>query len=329
MTTIEATPRRRKSDLLLGACPEMRRVLEMSSIAAASTHPVFLHGESGTGKELVARTIHSTGLFASRPFLSIHCGVIPDVLLEGELFGFPDQNPLARFTRGAGLIAEAAGGTIFLDQVEALPRKLQSRLITVLAGEDRMGGAERAPQSARLIAASARDLAQGARDSIFDPDLLEGLRAFTIDLPTLRDRGDDIQLLAAHFLKLYSQEIPTKVTGFSPEAQARMREYTWPGNVRELENKVRQAIFVARGELVQPDDLFLQQTISPEKVPPFKEAKRQFEKQYISQVLRASRGNISRAARLARKDRKDFYDVMRRNGIDPRGFRVKDGPSNG
>ncbi len=328
MTPIEAAPRRRKSDLVVGACPEMRKVLDQISIAATSTHPVFLRGESGTGKELVARTIHGTGPFANRSFLSIHCGVIPDVLLEGELFGFPDQNPLARFTRGAGLVAEAAGGTIFLDQVEALPRKLQSHLMTVLTGEDRIEGPADATERTRLIAASAKDSAKSPRDSSFDPDLLRSLRAFTIELPTLRDRHDDIHLLAAHFLKIYSQEIPTTVTGFSPEAQARMHAYTWPGNVRELENKVRHAIFVARGALIQVDDLFLQQAVPFEKVPPFKEAKRQFEKQYISQLLRASRGNISRAARLAQKDRKDFYDVMRRNGIDPRAFRGKDETSN-
>ncbi len=323
---IETAPRRRRSDCIIGASPPIKKVLDQVSVAASSTVPVFLLGESGTGKELVARTIHGTGSRTEFPFLSIHCGVIPDVLLEGELFGFPEENPLARFTRGAGLLAEAAGGTIFLDQVESIPRKLQSRLLSVLTGLEPIGSPEGPARPPRLIAASSRDIGPTGRDGGMDPELARSLRAFTIELPRLRERGDDIQLLAAHFLKVYAAEARSGVKGFAPDALQRMRDYPWPGNVRELENKVRQAVLMARGELVSADDLFLPQAAGPELVPSFKDAKRQFEKQYISQVLRASRGNISRAARLAQKDRKDFYDVMRRNGIDPRSFRGRSGP---
>ncbi len=323
---IETAPRRRKSDFIIGASPPIKKVLDQISAAASTTVPVFLLGESGTGKELVARTIHVTGSRSDGPFLSIHCGVIPDVLLEGELFGFPEDNPLARFTRGAGLLAEAANGTIFLDQVESIPRKLQSRLLSVLTGLEPMGSPEHQAPPPRLIAASAKEIVQGPRESGMDPELARSLRAFTMELPRLRDRGDDVQLLAAHFLKTYAAEARSGVKGFAADALQRMREYPWPGNVRELENKVRQAVLMARGEHIGADDLFLPQVSGPELVPSFKDAKRQFEKQYISQVLRESRGNISRAARLAQKDRKDFYDVMRRNGIDPRSFRGRSGP---
>lgn len=323
---IETAPRRRKSDLIIGASPPIKKALDQVSVASSTTVPVFLLGESGTGKELIARSIHGAGSRAEGPFLSIHCGVIPDVLLEGELFGFPEENPLARFTRGAGLLAEAAGGTIFLDQVESIPRKLQSRLMSVLTCLEPLGAPERDAKPPRLIAASARELGQGGRDAGMDPELARSLHAFTIELPRLRDRGDDVRLMAAHFLKMYASEARSQVKGFAQDALERIGEYPWPGNVRELENKVRQAVLLAREELIGADDLFLPQTAVPEMVPSFKDAKRQFEKQYISQVLRASRGNISRAARLAQKDRKDFYDVMRRNGLDPRTFRGRSGP---
>jgi len=323
---IETAPRRRKSDFIIGASPPIKKVLDQISVAGSTTVPVCLLGESGTGKELVARTIHATGSRADGPFLSIHCGVIPDVLLEGELFGFPEENPLARFTRGAGLLAEAAGGTIFLDQVEAIPRKLQSRLMSVLTGLEPMGAGDPQAPPPRLITASAKEIGQSGRESGMDPELARSLRAFTIVLPPLRERGDDIQLLAAYFLRTYAQETRSGLRGFTPEALNRTREYPWPGNVREIENKVRQAVLLAQGEVITADDLFLPQVAGPELVTSFKDAKRQFEKQYISQVLRASHGNISRAARLAQKDRKDFYDVMRRNGIDPRAFRGRSGP---
>jgi two-component system response regulator GlrR len=320
--TIDGTPRRRKSDVIIGSCPAIKKVLKQVSVAAASSHPVFLHGESGTGKELVARTIHATGSQSEGAFLSIHCGVIPDVLLEGELLGLPSDNPLSRFTRGSGLVAEATGGTIFLDQVEAVPRRLQARLIAVLTGGEPLTGTN--GSTPRLIAASSKDLKGTTQSTRFDHDLLMNLNPLTIELPPLRDRSDDIPIIATHFLHVLSRETTTKVRGFTQAALTKMLDYPWPGNVRELENKVRQAVLVAKDELLDENDLFLHQPIVSDKVPSFKEAKRQFEKQYISQILRVSRGNISRAARMAQKDRKDFYDVMRRNGLDPKAFRRKD-----
>lgn len=321
---IDGLPRRRSSDVIIGSCAAMKKVLDQVSIGASSTHPVFLIGESGTGKELVARTIHGSGARAKGVFVSIHCAVIPDVLLEGELFGLPDDNPLSRFTRGPGLVAEAENGTLFLDQLEAVPRELQSRLLTVLTESEALFRTDGPKTPPHLIAASTGSARGGVKASRFDPDLLRSLENFSITLPPLRDRSEDIQLLAAHFLNIFSQEIPTPARSVSAEAGARMSEYGWPGNVRELENKLRQAVLVARNEELSVDDLFLQHPAILDKVPSFKEAKRHFERQYISQVLRASHGNISRAARLAQKDRKDFYDVMRRNGIDPKTFRNKD-----
>ena len=321
---IDSLARRRSSDVIIGACAAMKKVLDQVSIAASSAHPVFLIGESGTGKELVARTIHASSARAKGVFVSIHCAVIPDVLLEGELFGLPGDNPLSRFTRGPGLVAEAENGTIFLDQLEAVPRKLQARLLALLTGGEAHSRTDGSKMPPHLIAASTGSPGGGLKAARFDSDLLSALENFSIALPPLRDRAEDIQLLASHFLKIFSREIPTPAKRFSPEGSARMSEYAWPGNVRELENKLRQAVLIARGEELSVDDLFLQHPATLGKVPSFKEAKRQFERQYISQVLRASHGNISRAARLAQKDRKDFYDVMRRNSIDPKTFRDKD-----
>ncbi len=275
---IEGSPRRRKSDVLIGTSAPMRKVLDQIAIAAGTTHPVFLLGESGTGKELVARTIHASSARGAHAFVSIHCGVIPDVLLEGELFGLPEKNPLSRFTRGPGLLAEAAGGTIFLDQIEAVPRKLQARLLGVLTGDETLPAADPGLSTPQLIAASSIVPEMSGGQSIFDQDLARSFRSFIVEMPPLRERGEDINLLAAHFLHALGREFPTQANRLSEGLKARMLEYSWPGNVRELENKVRQAVLVARKEELDVDDLFLQQPLAPEKVPSFKDAKRQFER---------------------------------------------------
>ena len=189
---IDGLARRRSSDVIIGSCAVMKKVMDQVSIAASSAHPVLLIGESGTGKELIARTIHGTSARTKGAFVSIHCAVIPDVLLEGELFGLPDDNPLSRFTRGPGLVAEAADGTIFLDQLEAVPRELQSRLLAVLTGGEALFRNDGSKEFPHLIAASTGRTGGGVKASRFDPDPLKSLENFSIAVPPLRDRAEDI-----------------------------------------------------------------------------------------------------------------------------------------
>ncbi|MFQ5459002.1 MAG: sigma 54-interacting transcriptional regulator, partial [Myxococcota bacterium] len=202
---IAELPRRRRSDLIVGACAPMKKVLDQISVAAASSRPVFLFGESGTGKELVARTIHGASARAECAFVSLHCAVIPDVLLEGELFGLPQDNPLSRFARGPGLIAEASGGTIFLDQVEAIPPALQTRLLAVLEGSEQLPRMDPGRPPPLLVAASSVSRPERGGKAGPPPDLLESLEGLSITLPPLRERGEDIALLAAHFLRLFAR----------------------------------------------------------------------------------------------------------------------------
>jgi two-component system response regulator GlrR len=316
---------RRTSDRLIGHSPVIANLYDRIALVARSEVPVLIQGESGTGKELVARAIHWTSPRAERPFVAINCGSIPEPLLEDELFGhvrgaFTD----ARAER-AGIFEQAQGGTVFLDEVTELAPSGQVKLLRVLQEREvrRVGGSQSIPVDARVLAASNRNLQDALRDGKVREDLYYRLNVFTLSLPALRERPEDIPLLAAHFLTQFAPESGRRVRGVSPRALERLQAYRWPGNVRELENVIRQAVLLCRGEEIQETDLVLPQETQPAGFPTFRDAKRRFECDYIRQAMERSRGNVTRAALVAGKDRKDFYDLMRRHGLQPELFRQR------
>ncbi len=314
---------RRTSDRLIGRSPAIASLYDRIALVARSEVPVLIQGESGTGKELVARAVHWSSPRAQSPFVAVNCGSIPEPLLEDELFGhvrgaFTD----ARAER-AGIFEQAQGGTVFLDEVTELPPSGQVKLLRVLQEREvrRVGGTRSIPVDARILAASNRNLQDALSDGSVREDLYYRLNVFSISLPPLRERLEDVPLLAAHFLARFAPESGHRVRGVSPRAMARLQAYRWPGNVRELENVLRQAVLLCPGDEIQESDLTLPEESAGSSFTAFREAKRRFERDYIRQAMERAAGNVTRAARLAGKDRKDFYDLMRRHGMQPELFR--------
>ena len=314
---------RRKSDYIVGACSKIEELLTQISIVAQNDVPVIIYGESGTGKELVARAIHYTGKRSDRPFVVENCGAIPETLIENELFGHVKGAYTDARTDQKGLFEEAHGGTLFLDEIGELPVTLQVKFLRVLQDGEfkRVGSTRPIRVDVRVIAATNKDLIQAIAEKSFREDLFYRLNVIPVTTPPLRERKEDIPLLINQFLTDFNKELGKAVEGFSPAAIQKMMTYQWPGNVRELKNKVKQAMVLTRNNVITAEDLFFHVPVSSNKFQSFKEAKREFEKEYISQVLRICQGNISQAARLAKKDRKDFYDVMKKYGIQPEAFR--------
>jgi len=314
---------RRKSDYIVGGSPKVEELLTQISIVAQNDVPVIIYGESGTGKELVARAIHYTGRRADKPFIVENCGAIPENLIENELFGHVKGAYTDARTDQKGLFEEAHLGTLFLDEVGELPLSLQVKFLRVLQDGEfkRIGSTRPIKVDVRVIAATNKDLIQAIAEKSFREDLFYRLNVIPMHLPPLRERKEDIPLLINHFLAEFNKELGKNVEGFSPAAIQKMMTYQWPGNVRELKNKVKQAMVLTRNNVIGAEDLFFHVPVASNKFQSFREAKREFEKEYISQVLRISQGNISQAARLAKKDRKDFYDVMKKYSIQPDTFR--------
>jgi two-component system response regulator HydG len=317
---------------LIGTSPGMAAVYRVIDGVASTTSTVLILGESGTGKELVARAIHQRSPRAQRPFVPVNCGAIPKDLVETELFGhvrgaFTGAN-LAR----AGLFESASGGTIFLDEVGELPLSAQVKLLRVLQeGEiKRVGSDETKVVDVRVVAATNVDLPQLVASGAFRRDLFYRLNVIPITLPPLRERGEDVLVLAAHFLQKLARKMDRPVKRLAPDAVAALRAHTWPGNVRELEHALEHAFVLSRGEEIGPRDLPF--TTPAPSVPaprpasngaaadyldlPFVEAKRRavdaFEEAYLRELMRRCGGNAAEAAREAGLDRSNFRRLLRK-----------------
>ena len=292
---------------LAGDSAAMQRTRELVTRFAASSANVLVTGESGTGKEIVARGLHLQGARRHGPFVAVNCAALPDTLLESELFGhvrgaFTD----ARSDR-AGLFVQASGGTIFLDEIGELPLALQPKLLRVLEdGVVRpLGGAGEVPIDVRVVAATHRDLAAAVAAGRFRADLFYRLHVLRIELPPLRERGDDLELLARRFAAERAADEGKDVHTIAPAALARLRAHAWPGNVRELRNCIEHAIALARGAAIDVDDLPDHLRALPPAAPvPALTTLAERERAYIDEVLAHVGGNRSAAARVLGVDRR-------------------------
>jgi two-component system NtrC family response regulator len=307
---------------LVGQCAQMQQVFTIIKKVATSDAAVFLTGESGTGKELAARAIHSLSLRANGPFVPINCGAIPGNLLESELFGFEKGAFTGAHARIQGKFEYANKGTLFLDEIGEMPAPLQVKLLRFLQEKvfQRVGGREDIIADTRIISASNIDIVKAIQDGRFREDLYYRTAVISIRLPPLRERGDDILLLANLFLKRSSEKINKKVRGFSASSIEIMKSYDWPGNVRELENKLLRAVIMSDSALLKPEDLgFAGMTpghaLSNMDTGTLKDARDRVEQEMIISAFRRNGGNIAKAAEELKVSRPTLYDLLKKHGL--------------
>ena len=323
---------------IIGESPAIKRVLNLVERVAKSDVTVLIRGESGTGKELVAKAIHLLSDRRDKELVTVNCPALPENILESELFGYVKGAFTGAVSDKKGLFVVATGSTIFLDEIGDIPPSIQTKLLRVLQEKEvrPLGSTITIPVDVRVIASTNQDLEAKIAEGTFREDLFYRLNVVTINVPPLRERGEDIILLAVHFLKKYSQEYGREGLNFTPEAIEYLLRCPWKGNVRELQNVVRRAVLLATGDQITPQDLkeHLESPIPVNNVPgffsehfeqPYHQAKKEilslFSKRYIEYLLSKTGGNVSQAARLAKLERQSFQRLMRQYGIKSQDFR--------
>ena len=310
---------------IIGKSEKMKRVLEQVAKAAEVDSSVYIEGESGTGKELIAKTLHMASSRKDGPFVVINCAAIPETLLESELFGHERGAFTGAVYSKKGLFAQAHKGTFFLDEISEMPLSMQAKLLRVLERKEfyPLGGGKVIKVDARIVAASNRDLEEEIKRDRFREDLFYRIHVIPIKLPPLRERKEDIPLLARHFLNKFTKRMKKQIKGFSPLAIQKLMLYHWPGNVRELENVIECAVAMATEDVITEDLILQTQKLDKNDLRPLKKAKEDFEKNYLIQVMELTQGNVSQAARIAGKYRADFYELLEKYGLNPTDFRKR------
>jgi len=301
----------------------MEDVLAKAKRVATSDASVLIQGESGTGKELLARAIHRASPRANQPFVAINCGAIPETLLESELFGHTKGSFTGAISDHRGLFASADKGTLFLDEIGDMPLALQVKLLRVIeTREVRPIGASRTiPFDVRIISATHRDLAKEKESGAFREDLYYRLNVVGLRLPSLAERPEDIALLARHFLASMASRYGRDKASFAPEALELLGKAKWPGNVRQLYNVVEQSVALCPTEVIPA--VFVEQAIQVEmhEMTSFEDARKRFERDYLTRLMKLTQGSVSQAARLARRNRTEFYKLLQRHGIEAAMFK--------
>jgi len=319
-----AGPSRRRYHRLVGESEAMRKVFALIQRVAATDVAVLVLGENGTGKELVANAIHDAGPRREQPFVPINCGAIPESLLESELFGHERGAFTDAHRAREGRFELADHGTLFLDEIGDVPVHLQVKLLRFLQDHrvERIGAREAVRVDARIVAATNRDLKAMIAEGKFREDLYYRLSVITIQVPALRDRGDDLRLLAEYFLEFYARQHKRRLKGFTQAALRAVMAYAWPGNVRELENRVQRAVILAADAYLRPEDLELEPAGgSPEPLPTLQAARDEAELRLLTDALTRNAGNVTRAARDIDVSRPTLHDLLRKHGLDAARFR--------
>jgi Nif-specific regulatory protein len=306
---------------LIGNSERMREVHRFVMKVSASDATVLITGATGTGKELVARALHRTSVRAQRPFAAINCAAVTETLLESEFFGHEKGAFTGAYAQKKGKLEEADGGTVFLDEIGELKPALQSKLLRVLQEREfeRVGGTKSIKVNVRIVAATNRDLKEEIRRGAFREDLFYRLNVVAIAMPALRDRREDIPLLAAHFLQKHAKTSARRITLIAPEALSCLIAYDWPGNVRELENAIERAIVLGTTEQILPDDL--PESIVESRIEPsasgakFHEMIREIKKQLVGRALKDAGGSYGEAAKILGLHPNNLHRLMKTLGM--------------
>jgi two-component system response regulator GlrR len=308
---------------IIGKSEPIRKLLEQVAQASQVDSFVYISGESGTGKELVAKSLHLASSRKQGPFVAVNCAAIPETLLESELFGYEKGAFTGATQPRRGLLAQADGGTFFLDEISEMPLTMQAKLLRVLSelvfyplGSNRMVKVD-----IRIVAASNKNLEEEVKQSRFREDLFYRIHVIQLKVPSLRERKEDIPLLARHFLRKYAEKTKKETLGFSQEAYQKLLLYDWPGNVRELENCVESGVAMTDKRVISADLVLQGKAPNPIGPMAFKDAKTEFERKYLIHLMEITEGNVSHAAKLAGKYRADLYELLKKHDLDPEGFR--------
>ncbi len=320
---------------ILGRNPQMQEIFHLVRTVAETDATVLIQGESGTGKELIARAIHYNSRRKDRPFVVVSCSALPEALLESELFGHEKGAFTGAIRQRIGRFEMADGGTVFLDEIGEMSMPVQLKLLRVLQEREfeRVGGNQTVKVDVRVIAATHKDLHRAMSERLFREDLFYRLNVVPIKLPPLRERLDDVPLLADHFLKKYSEKNQKQISSIKPEGLAALMRYSYPGNVRELENIIERAVIMEKGGTLSkvdfkrdgPDGKFDIPAQMGTDILPFRKTKMEiverFEKEYFSKLLRMYNGNMSKAARHAGINIKNLHEKMARYGLKKEEFK--------
>lgn len=310
---------------IISGSQQMQSLLAQAKLVAESDASVLIQGESGTGKELLAQSIHHASPRCERPFVAINCAAIPEALLESELFGHKKGAFTGATRDHQGLFQTADGGTLFLDEIGDMPMSIQAKLLRAL--QERMirpvGASTQAPINVRVICATHKNLILEMQEHRFREDLYYRINVVSLEIPPLAKRREDIPLLANHFLAVLNKKYHKNINGFAPDAFELLISAPWPGNVRQLQNIMEQVVVLSTTPIITSGlvERALQDNIS--SIITFDAARKNFEQQYLINLLKATQGNVTQASRIADRNRTEFYKILDRHHINPALFKTQ------
>ena len=303
----------------------MADIVDLAELVGDSNVTVFISGATGTGKEVIARAIHSFSSRREEAFIAVNCGAVPEQLLESELFGHEKGAFTGASSKHDGLFKAANNGTLFLDEIGDMPLSLQVKLLRVLQDfEVRPVGSTRSyPVDVRIISATHQNLDLAVKEGDFREDLYYRLKVVPVNMPALAERREDIPLLAAHFLQIRAKQNKSKAKHFAPDAMDYLLAASWQGNIRQLINVVELCVTLSKTEVIPLSLVKTALQDQPAPLQTLKDAKQEFERNYLISVLRLSQGQVANAARIAGRNRTEFYKLLNQHNINPVDFRNK------